>query len=101
MRCQYCHLSGVSALYMVAWCIKRSVIPLVDMHNLDIGVRVQMRKKHPCGSDEWVVVRLGADIGLTCIGCNRRVLLSHADFSKRLKKVLSTHTDEQEGKRES
>ncbi|MBZ0279827.1 MAG: DUF951 domain-containing protein [Anaerolineae bacterium] len=69
------------------------------MHNLDLGVRVQMRKKHPCGSDEWVVVRVGADIGLRCTGCSRRVLLSQADFSKRLKKVLSAQSDEQEGKR--
>ena len=36
---------------------------------------LQLRKPHPCGSDQWRVVRLGADIGLRCLGCDRKVLL--------------------------
>lgn len=53
-----------------------------------IGDRVQMRKAHPCGSDVWVIYRVGADIGLRCIGCDHRVLLARSVFVKRLKKVL-------------
>ncbi len=53
------------------------------------GDRVKMRKAHPCGSDEWEIIRVGADIGLRCLGCNRRVMLSRSDFNKRVKKVLS------------
>jgi hypothetical protein len=71
---------------------------MADMHNVAVGDRVQMRKKHPCGSDEWVIVRISADIGLKCVGCGRRVLLPQLDFFKRLKKVLSTQADEQKGK---
>jgi hypothetical protein len=50
--------------------------------------QVQMRKPHPCGSVLWQVVRLGADIGLVCLGCQRRVLLSRREFEKNLKKIV-------------
>lgn len=46
---------------------------------------VRLRKPHPCGSTDWVVVRLGADIGLRCLGCGRRVLLPRRTVEKRLK----------------
>jgi hypothetical protein len=46
---------------------------------------VRLRKPHPCGSFEWTVVRLGADIGLRCHGCNRKVLLPRRELEKRLK----------------
>ena len=58
------------------------------MQEIHIGDRVQMRKKHPCGSDEWLVYRVGADIGLRCTGCDRRVMLARRVFFKRLKRVL-------------
>lgn len=57
--------------------------------NVQIGDIVQLRKKHPCGSDRWEVVRLGVDIGLVCQGCRRRVLLPRSLFNKRLKAVVS------------
>ncbi|MCB9457927.1 MAG: DUF951 domain-containing protein [Anaerolineaceae bacterium] len=60
------------------------------MQQVDIGSRVQLRKAHPCGSDEWVVYRLGADIGLRCVGCGRQVLLARSELAKRLKRVLSS-----------
>jgi hypothetical protein len=58
--------------------------------NVQLGDVVQLRKKHPCGSDRWRVVRLGVDIGLVCQGCNRRVLLPRSLFNKRLKSVISS-----------
>lgn len=54
-----------------------------------IGDVVRLRKPHPCGSFEWTVVRLGADIGLRCSGCEHRVLLSRRDLQKRLKTFVS------------
>ena len=53
-----------------------------------MGDRVQLRKKHPCGSDVWTVVRLGADIGLVCEGCGRRVLLERRVLRQRMKQLL-------------
>ena len=50
---------------------------------------VQLRKPHPCGSTEWRVVRLGADIGMTCLGCGRKVLLPRSTLEKRLKRFVS------------
>jgi hypothetical protein len=49
---------------------------------------VRLRKPHPCGSYEWRVTRIGADIGLKCQGCGRRVLLDRRTFNKRVKTVI-------------
>ncbi len=56
---------------------------------LAMGDVVRLRKKHPCGSVEWEVVRLGADIGLKCLGCGRRVLMERSDLERRVKAVGS------------
>ena len=50
---------------------------------------VRLRKPHPCGSYEWTVVRVGADIGLVCRTCGRRVLLPRRVLEKRLKAFVS------------
>ncbi len=49
---------------------------------------VRMRKPHPCGSFEWTVTRLGADIGLECKGCGRRVMLTRRELARRAKTIL-------------
>ena len=49
---------------------------------------VRLRKPHPCGSYEWRVVRVGADIGLKCQLCGKRLLLDRSAFRKRLKTVI-------------
>jgi hypothetical protein len=54
-----------------------------------LGDIVRLKKKHPCGSDQWQVVRLGADIGIKCLGCQRRVLLERAVFERRVKDFIS------------
>jgi hypothetical protein len=59
-----------------------------EIQEFFVGDRVQMQKKHPCGSDEWLIYRVGADIGLRCLGCNRRVMLERSVFLKRLKKII-------------
>jgi hypothetical protein len=50
---------------------------------------LRLRKPHPCGGYEWRVVRLGADIGLECLTCGRRVLLTRREVEKRTKTVVS------------
>jgi hypothetical protein len=55
-----------------------------------MGDIVRLRKKHPCGSYEWSVVRLGVDIGLVCQQCGRRILLPRSTFNKRLKTIVSS-----------
>jgi hypothetical protein len=56
--------------------------------DLNIGDIVQMRKSHPCGGDSWRIVRLGAEIGIRCLTCNRKVLLPRSTFERRVKKFL-------------
>ena len=55
-----------------------------DFH---IGDTVKMRKVHPCGGYEWKIFRLGADIGLECLTCQRRVLLSRRELTHKLKTI--------------
>jgi len=51
--------------------------------DLRIGDVLQLRREHPCGSREWRVVRLGADIGLVCAGCGHRILMDRLDVERR------------------
>jgi hypothetical protein len=51
--------------------------------DLRIGDRIALRKAHPCGSQEWRVVRIGADIGLVCEGCGHRILMDRLDVERR------------------
>ncbi|MDH3942907.1 MAG: DUF951 domain-containing protein [Anaerolineae bacterium] len=60
---------------------------LPELHLEDI---LKLRKQHPCGSYEWKVTRLGADIGLECTTCGRRVLLPRRKLARRLKAVVSS-----------
>jgi len=53
--------------------------------DIRLGDIVRLKKPHPCGSYEWEVVRLGADIGLRCLGCGRRVLLPRDRFRRRVR----------------
>lgn len=54
----------------------------------DLGDVVMMKKPHPCGANEWEIIRMGADIKIKCLGCGHIVMLSRRNFEKRLKKVL-------------
>jgi hypothetical protein len=56
---------------------------------LRLGDRLRLRKEHPCGSRDWEVVRLGADIGLVCQGCGHRILMDRLDVERRFTEYLS------------
>ena len=56
--------------------------------DLQLNDHLRMRKPHPCGSYEWTVTRLGADIGLECKGCKHRVMLTRRELARRLKAIL-------------
>ncbi len=59
-----------------------------EIYQPSLGDRIQLRKQHPCGGDVWTVVRTGADIGLLCNTCGRKVLLERHVLRKRVKRVL-------------
>lgn len=50
---------------------------------------VVMKKEHPCGSNEWIITRVGADIKIKCQNCGRSIMLPRIEFNKKLKKVIS------------
>lgn len=55
---------------------------------LFVGDVVLMRKAHPCGGLEWQVVRVGADIGLVCLTCKRRVMMPRRQFARQARRFL-------------
>ncbi len=59
------------------------------MLDLRLDDVLRLRKPHPCGGFEWRVVRLGADIGLECLTCKRRVLLTRREVEKRTKAIVA------------
>lgn len=60
--------------------------PPVEIH---VGDVVQTRKPHPCGGDTWAVVRIGAEIGMRCTTCDRKVFLPRSTFERRVKRFVS------------
>ena len=58
------------------------------MKVFNLGDIVEMKKTHPCGSKNWEIVRLGADIKIKCLGCGRIVMLPRIKFDSGVKKVI-------------
>lgn len=53
-----------------------------------LGDVVKLRRRHPCGGSEWLIDRLGADIGLRCRTCGRHILLARRDLEARLESFI-------------
>jgi hypothetical protein len=53
-----------------------------------LGSKVVMKKPHPCGTNEWEITRVGADIKIKCLKCGHTIMLPRTEFNKKLKKVL-------------
>jgi hypothetical protein len=62
----------------------------IDPAAVRVGDVIQTRKAHPCGSDQWQVYRIGADIGLRCLGCDHRVMLPYRKFVRAMKKIIES-----------
>lgn len=58
------------------------------MKEYTLGDIVMMKKPHPCGNNEWEIMRLGADIRIKCTKCGRLVMLPRLEFEKKMKKIL-------------
>ncbi len=53
-----------------------------------IGSVVTMKKQHPCGTNKWVITRVGADIKIKCSNCSRSIMLSRVEFNKKVEKII-------------
>ena len=56
--------------------------------DFNLGDIVEMKKGHPCGSNEWEIIRVGADIKIKCCKCSRLVMIPRSKFQKDIKKIL-------------
>jgi hypothetical protein len=61
---------------------------MVERKEFQLGDVVQMKKQHPCGTNEMQIIRMGMDIRIKCVFCKHSILLPRAKFEKSLKKVL-------------
>ena len=55
--------------------------------NIEVGDIIKLKKKHPCGSFEWEVLRVGMDVRLKCMGCEHQVMLARKLVEKNLKGI--------------
>lgn len=60
----------------------------MDIKTFDLGDVVEMKKQHPCGTNEWKVIRMGADVRIKCEGCQHSVMIPRREFEKKMKKVV-------------
>ncbi len=63
---------------------------------LYLGDIVQTKKNHPCGSDQWEIIRVGMDIRIRCLGCDRVVMLPRRKFESSVKKIIQRKMDSDE-----
>lgn len=49
---------------------------------------VIMKKPHPCGYNEWQIIRVGADVKIKCLNCGRSIMMPRIEFNKKLKKIV-------------
>lgn len=60
----------------------------VEQKEFNLNDVVEMKKAHPCGTNRWKVIRMGADIRIKCEGCAHSVLIPRREFSRKMKKIL-------------
>ena len=63
------------------------------MLDVKLGDIVRLKKAHPCGSFEWRVYRIGADIGIRCLGCSHTVMLERRELERRTRAVLAADAE--------
>lgn len=61
--------------------------------NYDLNDIVEMKKPHPCKTNAWKLIRMGADIRMKCQGCGQSVMMPRREFEKKMKKVIG-HDDQ-------
>lgn len=49
---------------------------------------LEFKKNHPCGSNQWKVVRTGVDMKLECMGCKRIIIIPRVDLNKKVKRII-------------
>lgn len=56
--------------------------------DIQIGDKLRMKKLHPCGAKDWLVLRIGADFRLRCLGCGHEVMVERFKAEKNIREVV-------------
>ena len=59
------------------------------MKTYKLGDHLIMKKKHACQTNDFVITRVGVDIKIKCVKCNREVMMDRLEFDKKVKKVFN------------
>ena len=51
--------------------------------------KVIMKKPHACGTNEWLITRIGVDIKIKCIHCNREIMMDRLEFEKKMRRLIN------------
>ena len=60
----------------------------------NLNDQVLMKKQHACGTNNWIITRVGADIKIKCINCNREIMMDRLEFEKKLKRIEKNETNQ-------
>lgn len=55
--------------------------------DINVGDKLRLKKKHPCGSNEWEVLRVGADFRIKCMGCGHQVMIARRLLEKNIREI--------------
>ena len=61
---------------------------------LFVGDIVEMKKNHPCGGNQFKIMRVGSDVRVVCLNCSRDMTLDRIKFEKSIKKFIVSHNPE-------
>lgn len=59
----------------------------VEVKKFGLNDTVEMKKQHPCGTNSWKIIRMGADIRIKCLGCGHSIMIPRNEFAKKMKRV--------------
>lgn len=57
-------------------------------NDFKLNDKVVMKKSHACGANKWEITRLGVDVKIKCLNCNREIMMDRLEFKKKLKGVI-------------
>lgn len=74
--------------------MKRGEVSNMEAKKFGLNDIVEMKKQHPCGTNKWKIIRMGADVRIKCEGCQHSVMIPRREFEKKMKKVLISTSED-------
>jgi len=74
--------------------MKKGEVSNMEAKKFGLNDIVEMKKQHPCGTNEWKIIRMGADVRIKCEGCQHSVMIPRREFEKKMKKVIISASED-------